>query len=309
MKVSPAWRRAASALLVIAALGFLGREIVRSAAGLRSFEWHARPGLLVVSVLALSAVFLWGVAVWRMTLAGFGVDAPFRPLARAWFIANLGRYIPGVVWQFLSLAQLGPAAGLSPVVAVTSLLVQMGFLFLSALLLGVYFIPPEAAGFLSPALPALRWAAPVALLLVHPRVIRTVLELVSRVTRRPMLPWNGSWAGGVKLLLLAALTWAMYGVAFYLFLLAFVDVPASTIPALTAMNALAWVVGYLVFFAPGGLGYKELALAALLATVVPRPVAFALAVAARLWTVAGELLPAAFLLRRGAAVDTATRSD
>jgi hypothetical protein len=301
MKLSPAWRRVASALLVLAAVGFLGREIARGAHELQSFDWRGRPGLLLLSVAALSAVLVWGVALWRLTLKGFGVDAPFRPLARAWFIANLGRYIPGVVWQFLSLAQLGPAAGLTPVVAVTSLLVQMGFLFLSALLLGVYFIPPEGAGFLAPAVPALRWTAPAAVLLVHPWLIRNALTLVSRVTRRPMLPWRGSWASGLGLLGLATVTWGLYGAAFYLFLLAFVDLPATAIPALTAMNALAFVAGYLVFFAPGGLGYKELALAALLATLVPHPVALALAVAARLWTVAGELLPAALLLRRGRA--------
>ena len=309
MKVSPAWRRVASGLLVVAAVVFLGREIVRSAHELQSFDWRARPALLALSVVALSAVLLWGVALWRVTLKGFGIDAPFRPLARAWFIANLGRYIPGVVWQFLSLAQLGPAAGLTPVVAVTSLLVQMGFLFLSALLLGVYFIPAEGAGLLAPALPVLRWVSPAAVLLVHPWLIRNALALVSRVTRRPMLPWRGSWAAGLGLLLLATVNWGLYGAAFYLFLLAFVDLPATAIPALTAMNALAFVVGYLVFFAPGGLGYKELALAALLATVVPRPVALALAVAARLWTVAGELLPAAILLRRGRPAPPQPSSD
>lgn len=297
--VSPTARRIVSALLVAAALWFLGRQIANSWGELKSFDWHPKPLLLALSVAALSAVFLWGVAVWRETLVAFGIDAPFRPLARAWFIANLGRYIPGVVWQFLSLAQLGPAAGLSPAVAVTTLLVQMGFLFLSALLLGVYFIPAAGAGFLAPALPVLRWIAPLTILLVHPRVIRTALGVVSRVTRRPMLEWSGSWGTGLRLLVLASLNWGLNGAAFYLFLLAFVDIPASAIPALTAMNALAFLVGYIVFFAPGGLGYKELALAALLATVVPRPVAFALAVAARLWTVAAEILPALVLFVTG----------
>lgn len=297
MKLGTRGRRLLSALLIAAALGFLGREIAKNAAELRTFDWEVRPALLLLSLVSLSGVLLWGVAVWRVTLGHFGVRTGFRPLARAWFIANLSRYIPGMIWQFLSLAQLGTGAGLAPVVAVTSLLVQMGFLVLSALVLGVYLIPQASAGLLAPALPALRWAAPAALLLVHPRVIGTGLSLAGRLTRRPALAWKGSWLAGVWLLLLATFTWAVYGVAFYLFLRAFVAVPASAIPALTAMNALAFVAGYLVFFAPGGLGYKELALAALLATVVPRPVALAMAVASRLWTIAAELLPAAFLLR------------
>ncbi len=297
MRISPRAVKVLSRLLVAAALGFMAWQIVKNAAALRDFDWEVEPLRLAASVVALSGVYLWGVLVWRLTLGGFGARTPVRPLARAWFVANLGRYIPGVVWQFLSLAQLSTAAGLGPALAVTSLLVQMGFLFLSALVLGAFWIPVSAAGFIAPALPLVRWASPAAVLLVHPRVIRWALALVGRVTRRETLAWHAGWATGVGLLALAAANWLLYGAAFYLFLSAFVPVSPSAIPALAAMNALAWVVGYIVFFAPGGLGYKELALAALLTSMVPAPVAAALSVAARLWTIAGELLPALLLAR------------
>lgn len=300
MKLSPGLRRLFTLALVAAAFYFLGRTIWLNAGQLRSFRWDVRPGLLVLSVLLLAAVLLWGVAVWRVLLRRFGAEVPFRALARAWFLANLSRYIPGVVWQFVSLAQLGPSAGLTPAATVTTLLVQMGFLLLSAGVLGVWLLPTEYAGEFVGVLVALRWASPLALALVHPAAIRGGLRLVERVTRKGVAEWRGSWAEGLGILLLSGVSWMLYGAAFFLCLAAFVPLPLSALPAVTAINALAFIVGYAVFFAPGGIGFKEAALALLLAGLVPSGVAATLAVVSRLWTIAGELLPALFLARRGA---------
>ncbi|HEX8271969.1 MAG TPA: lysylphosphatidylglycerol synthase domain-containing protein [Longimicrobiaceae bacterium] len=297
MKLSPGARRLLTLALVAAAFLFLGRTIWLNAGQLRGFRWDVRPGLLVLSVLLLSAVLLWGVVVWRVLLRRFGADVPFRALARAWFLSNLSRYIPGMVWQFVSLAQLGPSAGLSPAATVTTLLVQMGFLLLSAGVVGVWFLPAEYAGGFATGLVALRWLSPLSLALVHPAVIRAGLRLVQRVAKKGVLEWRGSWAEGLGILLLSALSWWLYGAAFYLFLASFVDLPLSALPAVTAVNALAFIVGYAVFFAPGGIGFKETALALLLAGMVPPGVAAALAVASRLWSIAGEVLPALFLAR------------
>lgn len=297
MKLSPWLRRLSTLVLVAAAFFFLGRTIWLNAGQLRGFRWDVRPGLLALSVLLLSLVLLWGVAVWRVLLRRFGADVPFRALARAWFLANLSRYIPGVVWQFVSLAQLGPSAGLTPAATVTTLLVQMGFLLLSAGIVGVWFLPAAYAGELAGTLRVLRWLSPLALVLVHPAVVGGGLRLVQRVARKGVLEWRGSWAEGVGILLLSGLSWWLYGAAFYLFLASFVELPLSALPVVTAVNALAFIVGYAAFFAPGGIGFKETALALLLSALVPAGVAAALAVASRLWSIAGEVLPALFLAR------------
>lgn len=291
-------RRLLTAALIGATFLFLGREIYRSTDQLRSFDWQVRPWLLLLSVALLSLVFLWGVVVWKVLLQQFGTEVSLRALARAWFLANLSRYVPGVVWQFVSLAQLGPAAGLSPSAIVTSLLVQMGFLLLSAGLLGIYLLPTALAGELGPVLRMLRWAGPVVLLLVHPAVIRMALQSVGRITRREPLEWQGSWLDGLWILTLSSSAWVLNGIAFHLLLNAFIPLPASILPAITAINALAFIVGYAAFFAPGGIGFKEGALTLLLSGLVPSGVAASLAILARLWTMAAEIIPAFFLLRK-----------
>lgn len=297
MTLSPGWRRFLALLLIAAAFAFMGAEIFRNLDNLQSFHWDVRPALLLISIVTLSAVFLWGVVVWRAVLRRFGLIVQYRPLARAWFLANFSRYIPGMIWQFVSLAHLGSAAGLAPAVAVTSLLVQMGFLLLSAAVLAIYLLPVSLAGDFGELITALRFLAPAAVFLVHPRLIRSGVALAGKLSRRSTASWQGSWSDGLQLLGLSAISWLLYGGAFYLFLNAFVVLPPETLPAVTAMNALSFIAGYLAFFAPGGLGYKEGALAVLLAGLMPRPVAFSLAIAARLWTIAAESIPALFLLR------------
>jgi glycosyltransferase 2 family protein len=298
VKKSPALRRWLGAILVLAAAAFIAERIVSDLDQIRGFDWKLRPGLLVVSVLVLSAVLLWGVLVWQLVLRRCGIRVPFLALARAWFLSNLSRYVPGVVWQFLALAQLGTGVGLTPAVTVMSLMVQMGFLLLSAAALGVWLLPLSLAGPLAPVLPVLRWAAPLVLVAVHPRIIRGALALVRRATRRTMPDWGGSWLDGVGFLVLSAGSWFLYGGAFFLFLRSFVDLPASAFPAVTAINALAFIVGYAVVIAPAGVGFKETALALLLGGMLPAGVAASLAVLARLWTISGELLPAMSLVLR-----------
>ena len=298
MKRRPWLRRLLTGSLVGAAFVFLGREIFRNAEQLRSFRWDFEPGLLLLSTVMLTAVLLWGVAVWQMVLGRFGVDVKLRSLARAWFLANLSRYIPGVVWQFVSLAQLGPSVGLSPTATITTLLVHVGFSLLAAGTLGVWLLPVGLAGDFAPFVRGLRWASPLVVGLVHPAVIRRGIFLMERVTRRASLNWRGSWLDGLRLLLVSAASWGLYGAAFFLFLRAFVPLTFSALPAVIAINALAFVVGYLVVIAPGGLGFKEGAIALLLAGLVPPAVAASLAIASRLWTITAEVIPAAFLARR-----------
>jgi uncharacterized membrane protein YbhN (UPF0104 family) len=298
MTVRPWLRRLFTAALVAAAFGFLGWQIVHNAEQLRSFRWDVRPGLLLLSVFMLVAALFSGVAVWRMVIRRFGVEVPLRALARAWFLANLSRYVPGVVWQFLSLAQLGPSVGLTPSATITTLLAYMGLSFLSAGVVGAWLLPAELAGQFAPVLDGLRWISPLAVVLVHPAAIRSGIGLMARATRRTALDWKGSWLEGIWLLVLTALAWGLSGFAFYLFLASFVSLPLATLPAVVATNALAFAVGYLVVFAPGGLGFKEGAVALLLAGLVPPAVAASLAIASRLWTIAGEVVPALYLLPR-----------
>lgn len=290
-------RRLLGILFVVAAFGFLGAFVGRDFEQLRAFRWEVRPLLLIGSVLLNIFGLLWGVAAWKLLLGLLGYPISLAALARVWFISGLGRYIPGKIWQFVGAAHLGTASGIPPAVTVTSLAAHTFFFFIGALLVGAYLSPVAALGLDADLLLAMRLLAPLLLLLVHPAVIRRVLMLIGRLSAREVGEWGGTWSGAVAVVMLATIAWAITGLSLFLFIRSLVTIEVGAAAMVIGINSLAFVAGYLVFIAPAGLGAKEGVLAALLSVYLPVSVAAVIAVAARLWTVVAEVLPALALLR------------
>lgn len=288
-------RRFVGGAFAVIALLFLGTFVVRNVSDLRQHEWTVRPLLMVASVGINIGALWWGVMVWQRLLVRMGQAVTLVELGRIWFISGLGRYIPGKIWQFVGAAQLGTSARIPRSVTVTSLAGHTGFFLIGGFLTAVYLLPP-LPGMGGAASTVVRAAAPLVLFLAHPRVVQAALDLLGRVGRRQPGRWSARWIDGIVLVGLSVCGWVLTGLAFYLFVLSLTPIPISAIPAMIGINALGFVAGYIVFIAPAGLGAKEGALAALLSLYVPAPVAALVAVAARLWTVAAEVVPALLLL-------------
>ncbi len=263
-------------------------ELVRAG---RDVLGVARPGALTLASALLLAMYLWSGAVWGRIAGELGG----RTLAawdavRIFMVANLGRYVPGKVWQIAGLAALARSRGVSATAATGAAVVAQGLSLASASLLASVALlgAAEAAG---------AWAVASALSVVTivgvaltPPVFRRLtgaafavarMEPPRRPTPRRALAWLG-WT---------FLNWVGYAAAFALLAAAY----GAPVPPATAASAFAaaYVLGYLAFFAPAGAGVREGLLVAFLAPWTGPAQATALAVAARLWTTAVEVAPAA----------------
>jgi uncharacterized membrane protein YbhN (UPF0104 family) len=92
----------------------------------------------------------------------------------------------------------------------------------------------------------------------------------------------------VSALVVSALGWIVAGAAAWVFVEA---VSAGAVPAfgfLLGAYALAWLVGFIVPFAPSGLGVREATFVALLAPTIGAAPATALGVGLRLANLAGD---------------------
>jgi glycosyltransferase 2 family protein len=304
--VKPAWRRLAGALLVAATVWWLGRLIAKNWAGLRGFDWRADPALLAASVAAHVAVLAWGVWVWSRVLRRFE-HPPVRlgTLQRIWFLSNLARYLPGKVFQFVAVAQLSRTAGLSGTVLLTSMLVHTGFALLSAIVVASWTLAGGIVHGVDPRIPA-AVVTLGAVLAVHPGFLNRLLGIIPRLLKKEVIRWNGGWMDGVALLGLSVVSWALYGGAYHMFMASLADVPWTLLPQMAGVNALSFFVGYASPL-PGGAGLREVSMAGLLRPYLPEGVAAVMSLAARLWTIAAELIGGglALLLVRGRAADVA----
>lgn len=307
----PAWRRLLGALLVAATAWWLGRLIVDNWAELRRFDWRADPALLAASVVAHVAVLAWGVWVWSRILRHFE-HPPVRlgVLQRIWFLSNLARYLPGKVFQFIAVAQLSRAAGLSGAVLLTSMLVHTGFALLSAVVVAAWTLTGGIVRGVDPLWPAL--AATVgAAFAVHPAFLNRLLSFIPRLLKKEVIRWKAGWMDGLLLLGLSIVSWGFYGVAYHLFIASLADVPWRLLPQMAGVNALSFFIGYASPL-PGGAGLREISMTGLLRPYFSDGVAAVLSIAARMWTIAAELIGgsvAVLLVRGGPGVDGSASTE
>lgn len=298
-------RRLVGLSITLAAVLFLGRHIVGGWQALQGFSWQPHAPLLVASVALQAGTLAFGVAVWRRVLRAFGTPAvPFGDLLSVWSLANLTRYIPGGIWQLVAGAELADRHRLPRWLLLASLAVHIGHTLVAALLVACCLLPlsplGEAIASWLPACSSIWWlpliSLPLALLAVHPGLIRACLSLLSRLSRSELPRWRGTWWLSSGLLALMGANWLVSGLSFWLFLAALFALPASAWPGVSAVHALSFLAGYGVLFAPGGLGVREASMALLLQPYLPLSVAAALAGLARLWSVAAELATVALAL-------------
>lgn len=297
MKIPPLVRKAATILVVGAGVAFLWLTIRSNWSQIATYEWHARWGQLALSVGVLVVSFTIAAFIWKRVLDRFATGRTRLPvLMRIWFTSKIARYIPGKVWQFVAVGQMSVGSGSPARVMVSSMIVNTGFSLLSGIVIGSVTLARHIPGLPRGAGLAIGGASVLALLASHPRVINFGLGLLSRFTRRETLTWTGGWLDSMELMLLWIVNWLVQGLAFFLFADSLVDLALSDFLSLTGMNAFAFVAGYVAFVAPAGAGVREATMASMLRGLIPSGAAAIVAIAARLWMVAGELLAVLVIL-------------
>ena len=313
-------KRLAQALVVVVALFYLARLATRHSAELGQVRLTiAYAPLLAASLLTLAG-YLVNVLVWVGSLRWWDQHIGLVAALRIWFLSNLARFIPGVVWQFAGLTGMSYSAGLSPIAATGALLLQQAGLLCTglvvALLLAPSFIPAWAAG-LSDSTKAGRaahaaasWARDMPLslrillgaaaftimVLLLPRTVGAAARLWEQTTGKSIAVQRLTWRRTIAYLAALTTPWILYGAAFWLFGRALLGSEAPGLGIAAAAFVTSYVAGIIVVIAPAGLGIRELVLYSALAPVVGARNALLLSLLARVWLVAVEVVGALVVL-------------
>lgn len=249
-----------------------GDEISRAVA-------EVGPGRVAVAIALVVLGLLPTAAVWRTSLGSFGPTGTVRAEAAPFFLAQLGKYVPGSVWSFAAQGALGAARGWPARVPAAAAVLFLGVHLASGLL---------AVGVVGWWTTLPWWVVGAALLAGGVGVAPTVHRVVGgRLAGRPCA-WDLARSGRACALMVP--TWLLYAGA-----LAVLAPPRDPRTALLLGCAfvLAFAVGVAVPVAPAGLGARDGVLVLLLAPALGVGAAGAVAVLARLaHTVADGLLGA-----------------
>ena len=260
------WLKVALAFAIVGGVGWqFGRLLSQPEVWAQA--WSLRPGWLVASLVVYVVGFsCWG-GFWRRLLARLGISRSVAATYRAYFIGQIGKYVPGKALAILLRASFLP--GVSPGIAALTAVYETLTTMAGGALLAMCLLP-----WLFADRGDLAWQALGLLALAGVPILPSVFNrLVARLARPfldpeippPRIPWTALPEG----LAWATVGWGFLGVSAATLIHGLLpDPPPLTVDFVVrcvAFNALSYVAGFLALPAPGGLGVREVIMQRLLA--------------------------------------------
>lgn len=270
---------------------------------LAAYRWRFSPAWLLLSAGFMLAAWALEIAIWRGLLRLLGATLPWFAAMRIWFLSAVVRYIPGNIWQPLSMTLYAQKHAIRPETTLTSyLLYQVVLLLASMPLAAFYFLYTGNWGVLTAWVGnATLWLVagillPVAAFLLVPTwLLRLLNWLLRKVGRAPIDAHLGR--GALFALLVACmLNWLLWGATFAALTFGVTALTPAQIGDLwlhlVVAYPIAYTVGFLSLITPSGIGVREGTLYLLLAPMLPGSFVTVASLAMRVWNIAGELVMA-----------------
>lgn len=241
------------AAVLIVAIWSLGKQF-------KHVDWHSvtiRPLPIAGAFVCLLLVPPVQLLSYRGLLQAYAHAPPLREMAVVAWIPPLGKYAPGASWvsAFVILRRFGISVpvGLSVIVAMDGLAVISGLI-----------VGSPVVGSMLPGGEILTGIAVVCgLACLHPAVFGRLLNIaLKKLGRQPLatLPKSSQF---LVPLACAFSQWLLAGVAFWLVAGSVATVSPKHILRFIEVAALGYTIGYLVLFAPAGLGPRDVIFAKL----------------------------------------------
>jgi uncharacterized membrane protein YbhN (UPF0104 family) len=241
--------------------------------------------LALATVLYLISFYTRAFA-WNFVVDTFGYDLKLKDKLFSWFAGESARYVPGNVWSFLGRYFLTRRKGVTRLhtvtaitleililLAVTSLLSVPAFIF-NYQKLGPHFSFLVTIGILS--------IAGIAAFLLQSQ-IRKVIKILNKIPKETFVSNKFLMAA-----IFMIITWICFGLGTFALISPFLD--SGNFFIVVSTFILAWLIGYLSFITPMGLGVREEAIILLVGSYVTTTEASVVAVTSRLLLVVIEII-------------------
>ena len=259
---------AAKITFLVIALTFCVWAIVAQWDQIVSAMGEMRTMPVVAAAVAGVVYVLWTYIAWHELLQGCGVSISYVKSSRIFFVSQLGKYLPGGVWNFLAAAELGKGERISRVKSTLVMFASLLISIATGILIGslaLVFGPQE----LRQEYWWVIFLLPLALVGLTPRVLNRVANTVMSRFSKDSAPVAFSGKSILKASGWTVIAWLFAGLQIWLLATTLGwDASANTFLLAAAAYALAWVAGFVLVFAPAGIGVREAVLGAVLSASV-----------------------------------------
>jgi hypothetical protein len=206
--------------------------------------------LVASAAITCAAKFLLGENA-RIAAATTGIRLDYATATRLYNLSQLGKYVPGSIWQFVGRAAAYRGLGADYVPIRNSLVTESAWIIGGAAATAAVLSGPVLLKVLDESLPPLvRWWLAIGALL-----LAAALAGLLAWRRAQLFRYLRSAVPSVRALVVQAGIWTSLGLAFW------VLVQACGIPAPASfcigLFAAAYAIGFLVPIAPAGLGIRD----------------------------------------------------
>jgi hypothetical protein len=281
-------------LIFSVALLFMGWLVYTQWSQIRQLELHPDSFTMSLAVAVLVAIFFADAYGWHLILRAMGYEHQASQNVRIWMLSSLTRYLPGGVWGYVSRAAMCSEQGIPLAASGLGLYLETLMLMGTSLAVGFPALLSATGITLNPATAVTIWMAMG--LLVHPKI----LSMLRRLPGRPgqlfaaeQLPSGGRM---LRLYFYYLAFWVIFGATFVGFVLALYPLPTQAWITVGSSFSLSFLIGFVVLFAPSGIGVRESALYVLLLPFLPPAACLLITATSRLWLMLGEALAVAITL-------------
>lgn len=276
---------------IVVIFGFLFHTLYANWSAVTTYDWKINYPILAISFLftLISAAFY--VYPLKLILAKLGASLSYRKTFRLFFVSQLARYLPGMLWGVLGWVYLAEREeGVRKTTSATALTVHLLLQVVSGVVVFVLTIPLwKNINDLASLMPFVL-LVPLGLLLLQPVLVTRAFNLGLRLAGEQ--PLDVQWGNKYLLLQMSLwlVAWIGRGVASFLLINSITFCTLSKLPVIVGMFAIAWVVGFVSVLTPSGLGVMEGSLTVLLSFYFPVYVAAIIALLTRLLRTIGDIM-------------------
>jgi len=283
-------------LIAAVILYFLARTIHSNWAELENWEWRVDPLYAVLTVIFLGGAYLAACQGWRTILRGFGHNIKLHESFRVVYLANLGRYIPGKIWQVIGMVGLAKEVKVPAKTSLASFALVQAYALPASFLLVLIFLGgfdmPDSLAVYSNII-YIFMAAVFLLFLVlflWPDGLDWALNKILKIFKQEPVGYKPTTGNRVAIFLWYIVTWILFGLSFHFFLKALIaEMPMDVIFG-AGVYIAAYNLGYIALISPGGLGVREGVMTLLLAAPLGQPVAASIALIHRVLITIAEAI-------------------
>ncbi|MEO0230513.1 MAG: lysylphosphatidylglycerol synthase domain-containing protein [candidate division WOR-3 bacterium] len=286
-KIFKLFLRTLQVVFVFLLLVYVVSPLWKSASAFKDTFMTLKPLSLVAGIVILSLVIICYPFLWKFILGSLGYGIKSRTAVISWIYSNIGKYMPGKVWQFIGRTAL--TKKVKPEITLFTVFLEVAISFSAAVM--VFFLR-----FMVVKNMPILWFIYAAflflilLLVQHPKVVSFVLRIFAKLRKQEFCvsSMKLSIKNSVMLFFAYFVLWVFTGFSFWIMIQGS-KINVGLLDAVTTYP-ISWILGYLFLIAPAGLGVREGVLMSLLKGIYPETVASAYSVLTRIALVTSDFL-------------------